>query len=222
MSKSQYTIEDKAGKPLAAAIYYIYLFAAWAVIGFYFLITEKDHSIYKAVNDQHTAFKDFIFPYLTNIGEAWVIIPALLLLLLIKRFRTWKFALSMLVCNISPFLITQVIKGFINAPRPLNYFHEASWIHRVAGQPVNLNYSFPSGHSEGSFAFLCFLSLLLPPRYRFLGILFFFTGLVVLYSRLYLSQHFYQDVYVGSLIGGLCSLFFFWLIRPLANPKRDQ
>jgi membrane-associated phospholipid phosphatase len=207
--------KNKEINPLAAARYFIYLFAIWIVVGFVFLTTEQNRGIYLAINEQHTAFKDAIFPYLTNIGEAWVIIPCLLLLFAFKRFRTGKFALAMVACNISPFLITQAIKAFINAPRPLNYFQMAPWIHRVAGQPVNLNYSFPSGHSEGSFAFLCFLSLLLPKRYRILGVFFFFVGLTVLYSRMYLSQHFYRDVYVGSVIGGLCSLFFFWLINPL-------
>lgn len=199
------------------ARYFIMLFILWFFVGGYFLIQEQERSIYRAINEQHTPFKDSIFPYLTHIGEAGVIIPCLLLLLFIKPFRDKKFILAMVACNISPFLITQAIKGLINAPRPLKYFPDISFIHRVAGQPENYNYSFPSGHSEGSFAFLCFLSLLLPARYRILGVVFFLTGLIVLYSRIYLSQHFFRDVYIGSLIGGISCLICFWLINPFNN-----
>lgn len=203
------------------AQYFIVLLIAWFFVGGYLLIQEQERSIYKTINDQHTAFKDSIFPYLTHIGEAWVIIPVLLLLLLIKPFRNKRFAWAMVACNISPFLITQAIKGLINAPRPLKYFPDISFIHRVADQPLNYDFSFPSGHSEGSFAFLCFLSLILPKRYRVFGILFFLIGLIVLYSRIYLSQHFFRDVYVGSLIGGVSCLICFWLINPLKY-KTDQ
>ncbi|KAA5536658.1 phosphatase PAP2 family protein [Taibaiella lutea] len=203
------------------AQYFIVLFILWFFIGGYLLIQEQERSIYKAINNQHTAFKDTIFPYITHIGEAWVIIPSLLLLLFIKAFRNKRFIWAMVACNISPFLITQAIKGIINAPRPLKYFPDISFIHRVAGQPENYDFSFPSGHSEGSFAFLCFLSLILPKRYRIFGLLFFFIGLIVLYSRIYLSQHFFRDVYVGSLVGGFSCLLCFWLINPFRH-KTDQ
>jgi membrane-associated phospholipid phosphatase len=203
------------------AQYFIVLLIVWLLAGGYLLIHEQERSIYKTINNQHTPFKDSIFPYLTHVGEAWVIIPVLLLLLFIKRFWSKRFIWALVACNISPFLITQAVKGLINAPRPLKYFPDISFIHRVAGQPENYDFSFPSGHSEGSFAFLCFLSLVLPKRYRFFGVIFFLIGLTVLYSRIYLSQHFFRDVYVGSLIGGLSCLICFWLINPFKH-KTDQ
>jgi len=163
-----------------------------------------------------------IFPYVTHIGEGTVIITCLLLLFLVPRLRTGKFALAMVVCNISPFLITQAIKGLVNAPRPLKYFAEATWINHVAGQPLNYDYSFPSGHSEGSFAFLCFLSLLLPKKYGWMGALLFLLALGVCYSRIYLSQHFFADVYVGSSIGTLCCLIAFSIINPFKDKDANK
>jgi membrane-associated phospholipid phosphatase len=204
-------------KPLEGAKYFILPFIVWLIAGGFFLWQEQERSIYRIINNQHTPFKDLIFPYITHIGEGTIIITCLLLLLLIPRLRTWKFVLAMVVCNISPFLVTQAIKGLVNAPRPLKYFAEASWINRVTGQPVNYDYSFPSGHSEGSFAFLCFLSLLLPKRYAWVGAILFLAGLFVAYSRIYLSQHFYLDVYVGSTIGTLCCLIAFGIINPFKD-----
>lgn len=201
-------------QPLEGARYFILLFLVWLVLGGVMLAWEQDRWVYRTINNQHTPLGDMIFPWVTHIGEGTVIIIGLLLLFLVPRLRSWRFALALAVCNLSPFLITQAIKGLVNAPRPLKYFAEASWIHRVPDQPLNYDFSFPSGHSEGSFAFLCFLSLLLPQRYRFLGAVLFLVALSVGYSRMYLSQHFYADVYTGSVVGTLCCLISFLIINP--------
>jgi membrane-associated phospholipid phosphatase len=209
-------------KPLEGAKYFILLFLVWLIAGGFFLWQEQERSIYLAINKMHTPFMDMIFPYVTHIGEGTIIITGLLLLLLIPRLRSWKFGLALIVCNISPFLITQAIKGLINAPRPLKYFEEASWINRVAGQPLNYDYSFPSGHSEGSFAFLCFLSLLLPKKFYWVGIILFIAALSVAFSRIYLSQHFFADVYVGSTIGTLCCLISFGIVNPFKDSDASR
>ncbi len=213
------SLRPPGSRPLQGARYFILLFIAWAVAGGILLLWEQERWIYLAINKQHTALGDTLFPYITHIGEGAVVVSCLLLLFLFPRFRTWKFALALAVCNLSPFLLTQAIKGLVNAPRPLKYFQEASWINRVPGQPSNYDFSFPSGHSEGSFAFLCFLSLLLPGKYRFLGVVFFLMALSVAYSRMYLSQHFYADIYTGSMIGTLCCLVSFALINPFKQSQ---
>lgn len=217
MTRFNNMYQSRYMRPLEGARYFILLFILWILIGGLLLIWEQDRWVYRTINLRNSILGDSIFPWITHVGEGTVIIAGLLLLLLIPRLRTWKFALALAVCNLSPFLLTQAIKGLVNAPRPLKYFQEAAWIHRVPGQPLNYDFSFPSGHSEGSFAFLCFLSLLLPGRYRYLGAVFFILGLSVAYSRMYLSQHFYADVYTGSVIGTLCCLISFAII----NPFRD-
>jgi membrane-associated phospholipid phosphatase len=45
---------------------------------------------------------------------------------------------------------------------------------------------------------------------------FLFLALFVGYSRIYLVQHFFLDVYVGAVIGVFSALFSFWMIN--ANP----
>lgn len=216
--KTNNTDNYSAKHPLAGGIFFIVLFLVWVVVGGFFLFRENERSIYRAINEQHTVLFDAIFPYITHMGEAMVIISGLLLLLLIPRFRTRKFLLAFVICNLTPFLLTQAVKSLVNAPRPLKYFQEADWINRVAGQPVNYDYSFPSGHSEGSFAFFCFLALILPKKFAPLGMILFLLALSVGYSRIYLSQHFYADVYTGSIIGTLCCLISFCIINPF-KPK---
>ena len=210
---------DSGTGRLKGAVYFLYLILAWMILGGIGLMLENDRGVYRAVNEQHTAFGDSVLPYITHMGEATFIIPVLLLLFLFKRFRNGRFALALVLCNIAPFLVVQAIKGIVNAPRPLLYFNNASWINRVAGQPENYFYSFPSGHSEGAFGLFCFLSLLLPKRYAAFGILFFILALLIGYSRIYLSQHFYADVYTGSLLGTFCCMLMFWIINPFRNQQ---
>ncbi|MFT4062636.1 MAG: phosphatase PAP2 family protein [Edaphocola sp.] len=221
-NKSSRAHRRPARQGLYPARFFLLAFFVWVIVGALTLVGEENRGIYRFVNLHHTPFADISFSYLTHFGEAPVICACLLLLpLAAKKFRQPRFLLTMVACNIVPFLLTQAVKALINAPRPLKYFEEASWINRVAGQPVNYNYSFPSGHSEGVFAFTCFLALLLPCKYRHFSWLLFLLALAVGYSRIYLSQHFYADVYAGSIIGTLGCCATYLLMNPfkhIANP----
>ena len=150
--------------------------------------------------------------YITMMGEGFFIIGALLLTFLHPRLRNWWYFLTALLCNIIPFFIQQLIKSYYDSPRPVNFFKHAAWIHLSPDWPVILYRSYPSGHSEGAFCFFCFLSLLLAPRYRILGLVFFILALLVAYSRVYLAAHFFADVYTGSIIGvAACIIIYFFM-----------
>jgi membrane-associated phospholipid phosphatase len=43
--------------------------------------------------------------------------------------------------------------------------------------------------------------MILPYKYRSLGMIFFVLALAVGYSRVYLTAHFVEDVYAGSIVG---------------------
>lgn len=195
--------------------YFLLLFLCWTIAGGIVLLREQHRSVYLWINGQHTAWDDAVFPYVSWFGVGWTVILVLLLLLwIVPKFRTWRYFFAFVFCNIVPFLLSQLIKIIVDAPRPITYFHNAAWIHKVAGQPVNHWHSFPSGHTEGAFAFFCLLSLLLPKKYAFAGVLFFLLALATGYSRIYLSQHFFADVYAGSLLGTILCLLIFWWIDP--------
>jgi len=189
-----------------------------------FLISDKE-AIYRHINIRNNSFLDNIMPLISDLGTAPLIIAVCLLLVAFnKRFRNWGFILMAILCNGIPFLVCRAIKYTINAPRPLLYFNKAEWMHLVEGQPEQYYYSFPSGHTAGAFAFYCFLSLLLPDKKRLLAILLFLLAIAVGYSRIYLSQHFYNDVFAGSIVGTLTCLCAFLLLRkaiPVYNRSKE-
>ena len=130
-----------------------------------------------------------------------MIIILLLLLFAIERFRTVWFFLTALLSSVIPLGIQQFLKEYFKAPRPHSYFNDNVAMHFLPTWPSLVNNSFPSGHSEGAFSFFCFVSLLLPEKHARVGFLFFLLALSVCYSRIYLTAHFFEDVYAGSIIG---------------------
>ncbi len=59
--------------------------------------------------------------------------------------------------------------------------------------------SFPSGHTITAFAIFIILALIVKKNY----LKVFFTTIAILagFSRVYLSQHFLEDIFSGALIG---------------------
>jgi membrane-associated phospholipid phosphatase len=68
-------------------------------------------------------------------------------------------------------------------------------------------HSFPSGHTVTAFSAGVVITYL--AKNKAWGAVLLFAALMVGYSRMYLSQHFFEDVTVGSVVGVLIT--FLWL-----------
>lgn len=194
---------------------FMVLFLLWAIVGGGLYATKGNHALFQGVHSLHTPFWDQFFYYYTYVGDFVIIGPLLLLVwLLPQQYRNGRFFLLLVFTQLLPFLVVQGIKLLINAPRPSVVFGDADWFHRIAGLDLHTQLSFPSGHSAGAFACFTLLSILLPAGKSFWGILFFVLAFLVAYSRMYLGQHFFEDVYVGSLVGTLlCVLLYVSWVR---------
>lgn len=187
-------------------------------MGGFLLLSFDKQSLFAAVNTHYSPVGDVLMYNITHMGEGSFIVIVLLVLMGVASFRNiWYFATAV-ACNVLPSLTIQMAKRWASAPRPLNYFKEASWIHITADWPKLYNNSFPSGHSAGAFSLFCFLSFLLPERYRAWGLFFFLMALSVCYSRLYVAAHFFADVYAGSIIGCTVTIISFAIMKTL-QPK---
>lgn len=189
-------------KPIATINYYFLLpFVLWMVVGGFMLLTQTRKDLFMMVNQHYAQGWDDVVLMATKMGQSEVVIPGLLLMALLPTLRSgWYFALAA-IANLTPFFTQQILKRIFEAPRPLAYYQHATWIHHLPQWPELLRDSFPSGHSQGAFSFFCFISMVVPRRYQWVGVLCFLLGLWVCYSRLYLAAHFFADTYVGSAIG---------------------
>ncbi|MEO9022687.1 MAG: phosphatase PAP2 family protein, partial [Ginsengibacter sp.] len=141
---------------------------------------------------------DYIFRAFTILGDGLFIIGlAVILFIFRKRFLSLMIIAAYGLSGIP----VQIIKSFFDAPRPALFLKGLNYSHFVEGVTLHNYNSFPSGHTASAFALAVILAVgVKNKRY---GLLFLCLAALVGYSRIYLSQHFMEDVLVGSLIGVL-------------------
>ena len=69
----------------------------------------------------------------------------------------------------------------------------------VKGIEMLHSLSFPSGHTTSAFSGALVLTYVTPKKYW--GVLYLLLAIAIGYSRMYLSEHFFEDVVGGSVIG---------------------
>ncbi|HEY4799394.1 MAG TPA: phosphatase PAP2 family protein, partial [Bacteroidia bacterium] len=169
------------------------------------------------LNQYRANFLDYFFYYMTFLGD----FTTVLVLTIILCFIRFRYALLMMTSNILSALITQLLKHtlFSDYVRPVKFFEG---IHQLNLVPWYDNYyynSFPSGHSTS--AFTTFFCIALITKNRMIKLLMFFIALTVGLSRVYLSQHFLNDVFAGSLIGVVCSFAVYKLFFLSSNTESN-
>ena len=85
-----------------------------------------------------------------------------------------------------------------------------------------MNYwnSFPSGHTACAFAIYFCLSMMV--KNNWLKFFFFFLALLTAFTRVYLSQHFFMDVYGGSLVGAFSALVAYLIVLRIKKNWVEQ
>jgi membrane-associated phospholipid phosphatase len=153
------------------------------------------------LNPLHYKFLDYVFRGATILGDGiFIIILAVLLWFLKKKYLALMIVGGYLISGIP----VQVIKSFIESPRPAIFLKSINYSHFVEGVTLHNYNSFPSGHTASAFALAVILSTYF--KNNLSSLLFLLLATAVGYSRIYLSQHFMVDVFVGSLIGVLSGI----------------
>lgn len=145
-----------------------------------------------------------IMIFITTLGDGGAIwIFSTLLLLIFKKTR--KIGVMSAVALLSSLLINNyLIKNLVARPRPFVTFPELRIL-----IPTPSEFSFPSGHTSGSFAAAAVFYCHLPKKLGVLAILL--AGLIGL-SRLYVGVHYPTDVLAGALTGVLLSYLAQWIV----------
>lgn len=156
----------------------------------------------------HNSVLDFIVPKITFLGDAgwfWIVVILLLLIIPFNRKMGVQAAVSLIltviVCNI-------ILKPSIMRCRPCWMEPEVQLLVKIPH-----DFSFPSGHSNASFA----VTTAILTRNKKLGIPSIILAAAIAISRLYLFVHWPTDVLAGTIIGicgGITSYFIVnWLYR---------
>lgn len=172
-------------------------------------LTYTREEVYFAVNARNWSWADTIAPYITDIGDGWTTITIALICLLFSYRKAFVLAGSY---AFSSAIVAQSLKFMFAAPRPKLYFHDQlSRIHFVAGTDQLSYHSFPSGHTVTAFSTAIVLAYW--AKKKFWGVPLLLTAALVGYSRMYLSQHFFEDVSAGSVIGVVVTVIWLWWVE---------
>ena len=181
---------------------YLSFCTCWWIIAFIFVITHQPVEIFRPLNIHISDSVDTMMMWWTQMGEGtFIAIMGILVIVLRKDFRRLPVILLITLMLTLPSLVTNIVKSLADAPRPLALFGETDWIHWVEGYKNNFHRSWPSGHATGAFSVFFVLTYSLKDTFRWWAVLFFFCALVTGFSRIQLSQHFFEDVLAGSIIG---------------------
>ena len=182
-----------------------------------FIAVFSKSEIHINLNQLHTSWFDIFFKYLTDLGDGMAIVLVVLILVFFSKRKSLQVALSGIVSGIIAQFLKKVVFGA--TPRPSAYFEDLNIpLHYIEGVDLHTAFSFPSGHSTAIFTLMT--SLVLISNKPKLDILFITLASIVAFSRVYLSQHFLGDIYVGSILGILSSLMVYkWLYYSQASKK---
>lgn len=173
-------------------LYLLFLIAGGVLIA---MFEKGDEILY--FNQLHTRFFDEFFKWTTRLAEA----PAFLLVFLLLFFSSYGKGLLLATNLLLTGGVVQLLKHvvFPNHHRPPLFFQDKAVLNLVQGVEVYYHNSFPSGHTATGFAACFLLSLFV--RSKTAKVFLFFAALFIGISRVYLLQHFFRDVYAGSLAG---------------------
>jgi len=190
--------------------YFFILYLLFLLVGAYILIRFKKGDFELLVNqDYATIFTDAFFKYVTELGNGWFFALVIVVCVFIK----FRYALLTAISFVASGLLTQLFKHvlFPHEPRPVAFFNSQYALHLVQGININYQNSFVSGHSASVFACFCMIALM--SRNKHQGPLLCFIAVTTAFSRVYLLQHFFIDIYMGSLVGVLTSVVVFYFIE---------
>ena len=201
--------------------YYIILFLLFVLVGGIILLYTEKGDVVRWVNQRHNIIASYFFYYGTYFGAE--LVPVICLIFLFIRIK-YFFVLG--AANLLASIIVRFLKRivFSTYPRPSKFFEELGEIVNVVdGVSLHSNFSFPSGHSASGFALFFAIALCIKNKKLWAVILFFFS-IAVAFSRVYLVQHFFMDIYAGAIIAFIVTLlvyFYFdtrvWYHEPWAN-----
>lgn len=194
--------------------YFLGIFALYLVAGaFSFIWYHQGHETL-FMSSHHTLLMDFIFVFLTRLAEV-VSLSVIFTVLVAARLRYFiMFAINMIVMGTVVFWLKHCV--FADHVRPALFFGYSQHLNFIAGRPILSRYSFPSGHTATAFATALMLSIFI--RRTWASMLLLGLALMVGLSRIYLLEHFWVDVYFGSLLGVTVTLLvYIALQRPIMH-----
>lgn len=183
-------------------VFYIsFLLWLFVVSSLIFSFSKQESFIF--FNSRHSLFFDYFFTVITQFGDGiFVVALALLCFFLWSR----RLGVAMAASYIGSGLICSLLKRSFQTNRPGFFLQDEPLFHSLSWMPMSYHNAFPSGHTTSAFALATCIAIF--SKRKSLGIIALVFASLTGYSRIYLGQHFLDDVWFGSMLGvGFSSLY---------------
>lgn len=173
-------------------------------MGALFILFQDKLDFQKKINQMGNPVLDLVMRNLTYAGDGLFAVLVFIVLLFI-RIKTALIALISFALTAG---IVQLLKHtvFDTMKRPYYFLQSDVNFRIIEDLTYHSSNSFPSGHSASIFAICTVIAYQYKSKLSIQLLLVVIAVLVAL-TRVYLCQHFLQDIIAGSLIGTLISYY---------------
>lgn len=193
-------------------VYYVLAFS-FILVGLVSLLFLEKGEMVLALDSMHTPMLDYVFLFFTLLGEE---VGGLLVLLALAIFAKRRYIAIFIVSAAFSLIVSQGFKHLVfeNEGRPASVYPE---LRPVKNLERHKNNSFPSGHTTAAFTFFTILALGIKKR----GVQVWAPLVAVLVgvSRVYLGQHYLNDIVAGAVIGLLVATVTVLMFDTYISPK---
>ncbi len=180
-------------------------------------VIELDKWLFRNINSVYTnSVLDQFFPVWRE-SITWVPLYFFLLLFVLINFKSkgWVWLLLILLLpSLTDILSSQVIKDWIQRPRPCQD-NTVDFTVRLLLNRCPKSFSFTSSHATNHFGAAVFIFLTLKKfigKYRWL---FIFWAATISYGQVYVGVHFPLDIIGGAIVGTLSGWLGYLLFKKI-------
>lgn len=185
---------------------FVIMYLGFLILGYLIHLTLPKAELFLLTNKHHHIAFDNIFKIVTMIGDGSTMVFVGVGMLFVK----YRYSVVTILAYAYSSVVVQIIKRIFNEPRPKKFFEGINPIRTLEGYPNYEWNSFPSGHSASAFTLAVILTYLLPHKQKHWFIIP--MALLTASSRVYLAQHFFQDIVAGSVLGVILTFqLIYWL-----------
>lgn len=185
-------------KNSAIWLFLLFFWSIWSAILSLYAFDKVDTHLF--INQFTTDILDSIMSNATHLGN----LVFMIILTIVFFFFSTRYFFNFILTGLMITPIVYIFKHYFESERPFAVFSQLGRLDELyipEQEMLNQFYSFPSGHAATAFSMGVICALLSEKtKDKFLWLL---LAVFVSFSRVYLSQHFLEDILLGSILGSI-------------------